>query len=204
MSRTDHGGTGVRQTVSAVTTLDGYFYLASGGAATMVTGRRSTHSSGATFDGTIVEGRVPTRRAEGAQERHNGVMNGRADLYLPLFVAGRDFADHVADQLGDYPGEPIVVDATGLRSGTSSFAAQLVQRVLVDGKASELTVVGAPDEFARLPARCRRPRRRRRPAHDRARTSPNRRDRLTPVADRNAEPKASFIASQARQLLGVA
>ena len=74
-------------------------------------------------------------------------MNSRADLYLPLFVAGRDFADHVADQLGDHPGEPIVVDATGLRSGTSSFAAQLVQRVLVDGKASDLTVVGAPDEF---------------------------------------------------------
>ena len=74
-------------------------------------------------------------------------MTNRADLYLPLFVAGRDFADHVADQLGDFPGQPIVVDATGLRSGTSSFAAQLVQRVLVDGKASALTVVGAPDEF---------------------------------------------------------
>ncbi len=74
-------------------------------------------------------------------------MNGRADLYLPLFVAGRDFADHVADQLGDRPGDPIVVDATGLQSGTSSFAAQLVQRVLIDGKASELTVVGAPHEF---------------------------------------------------------
>ncbi len=67
VSRTEHGGTGVRQTVSAVTSLDGYFYLASGGASAMVTGRRSTHSSGATFDGTIVEGRVPTRRAEGAR-----------------------------------------------------------------------------------------------------------------------------------------
>jgi hypothetical protein len=67
VSRTDHGGTGVRQTVSAVTSLDGYFYLASGGASTMITGRRSTHSSGAAFDGTIVEGRVPTRRAEGAR-----------------------------------------------------------------------------------------------------------------------------------------
>ncbi len=76
-------------------------------------------------------------------------MTGRADLYLPLFVAGRDFADHVADQLGDRPDERVVVDATGLQSGTSSFAAQLVQRVLVDGRSSELTVVGAPDEFAR-------------------------------------------------------
>ena len=76
-------------------------------------------------------------------------MTTRADLYLPLFVAGRDFADHVADQLGERPGEPIVVDASGLQSGTSSFAAQLVQRVLVDGAASELIVVGAPAEFDR-------------------------------------------------------
>jgi len=67
VSRTDHGGTGVRQTVAAVTRLDGYFYLASGDAATMVTGRRASHSSGAVFAGTIVEGRVPTRRAEGAR-----------------------------------------------------------------------------------------------------------------------------------------
>jgi hypothetical protein len=67
VSRTDHAGTGVRQTVQAVTRLDGYFYVASGDAATMVTGRRSSHSSGAAFAGTIVEGRVPTRRAEGAR-----------------------------------------------------------------------------------------------------------------------------------------
>ncbi len=76
-------------------------------------------------------------------------MTNRADLYLPLFVAGRDFADHVADQLGERAGDTIVVDATGVQSGTSSFAAQLVQRVLVDGRASDLTVVGAPEEFAR-------------------------------------------------------
>ena len=76
-------------------------------------------------------------------------MTNRADLYLPMFVAGRDFADHVADQLGDRPGQSVVVDATELRSGTSSFAAQLVQRILVDGKAGALSVVGAPDEFAR-------------------------------------------------------
>ena len=74
-------------------------------------------------------------------------MTNRADLYLPLFVSGRDFADHIVNQLGDYAGESIVVDGTKLRSGTSSFAAQFVQRILVDGKAARLTVVGAPQEF---------------------------------------------------------
>jgi hypothetical protein len=79
------------------------------------------------------------------QEVHS--MANRADLYLPLFVAGRDFADHVTDQLGTVADQAVIVDATGLRSGTSSFAAQFVHRILVDGKASELTVVGAPQEF---------------------------------------------------------
>ena len=74
-------------------------------------------------------------------------MANDADLHLPMYVAGRDFADDVVDQLGNLTGRSIVVDATGLASGTSSFAAQLVSRVLVEGKAGELIVVGAPDQF---------------------------------------------------------
>jgi hypothetical protein len=74
-------------------------------------------------------------------------MANEVDLYLPLFVAGRDFADDVVDRLGNLTGRSIVVDATGLASGTSSFAAQLVARVLVDGKAEELIIVGAPEQF---------------------------------------------------------
>ena len=70
-----------------------------------------------------------------------------AHLVLPLFVAGRDFAAQMADGLGDVAGRSIVVDATGLTSGTSSFAHELVIRLLVDGKADELVIVGAPDEF---------------------------------------------------------
>jgi hypothetical protein len=69
------------------------------------------------------------------------------DLILPMFVAGRDFAAEMADRLGDVAGRQVLVDATSLSSGTSSFAAELIARVLVDGKASELIVVGAPDEF---------------------------------------------------------
>ena len=65
VSRTPHGGTGVRETVAAVTMAGGYVYLASGGAATMVTSQRRVTSSGAPFAGTIVEGRVPTRRTRG-------------------------------------------------------------------------------------------------------------------------------------------
>lgn len=74
-------------------------------------------------------------------------MANGADLYLPMFVAGRDFADEMADQLGEVIGRSIVVDATMLASGTSSFAAELVRRVLLDGKASELIIVGAPEQF---------------------------------------------------------
>lgn len=74
-------------------------------------------------------------------------MTVPADLTLPLLVAGRDFANDMADHLGSVAGRSIVVDATGLSSGTSSFAAQLVQRVLVEGKADELILVGAPAEF---------------------------------------------------------
>jgi hypothetical protein len=70
-----------------------------------------------------------------------------ADLTLPLFVAGRDFATDMADRLGNVTDRSIVVDATGLSSGTSSFAAELVTRVLVDGKAAELIIVGAPHQF---------------------------------------------------------
>lgn len=74
-------------------------------------------------------------------------MAVEADVYLPMFVAGRDFADDIADRLGDVAGRSILVDATTLRSGTSSFAAQFVRRVLVDGKAAQLVVVGAPQQF---------------------------------------------------------
>jgi hypothetical protein len=70
-----------------------------------------------------------------------------ADLTLPLFVAGRDFAGDMADRLGIVTDRSIVVDATGLSSGTSSFAAELVHRILIDGKAAELILVGAPAQF---------------------------------------------------------
>lgn len=71
----------------------------------------------------------------------------QTDLSLPMFVAGRDFAADMADRLGDVTDRSVVVDATGLSSGTSSFAAELVTRILVDGKAAELIIVGAPEQF---------------------------------------------------------
>lgn len=74
-------------------------------------------------------------------------MTVTADVYLPMFVAGRDFADDIADRLGEVAGRTVLVDATTLRSGTSSFAAQFVRRILVEGKAAELLVVGAPQQF---------------------------------------------------------
>lgn len=69
-------------------------------------------------------------------------------LVLPRLVAGRDYADDMIDAHGDVSGADVVVDATGLRSGTASFAAQLVARLLNDGKASSMLLVGAPADFA--------------------------------------------------------
>jgi hypothetical protein len=62
VSRLGRRGTGLPETVNAVTRLGGYFYLASGVSAAMLTSARRTTSAGAGFSGTLVEGRVPTRR----------------------------------------------------------------------------------------------------------------------------------------------
>lgn len=70
-------------------------------------------------------------------------------LVLPALVAGRDLADEYVDQLGSFDGSEVVVDARELTSGTSSFAAQLVRRILVTGHAKKLVVVGAPSTFVR-------------------------------------------------------
>lgn len=66
---------------------------------------------------------------------------------LPQMVAGRDLADEVVDSLGALAGEVVFVDATGLVVGAPSFAAQLVERVLVAGGAARLTINGAPHDF---------------------------------------------------------
>ena len=72
VSRLGRRGTGLPQTIGAVTRLGGYFYLASGAAATMITPKRRVHSSGTDFRGTIVEGRVPTQRRQGTMGRDAG------------------------------------------------------------------------------------------------------------------------------------
>ena len=69
-------------------------------------------------------------------------------LTLPALVAGRDLADALVDKLEDVKSAPVLVDARGLESGTSSFAAQLVRRILLDKGAQRLILVGAPPSFA--------------------------------------------------------
>lgn len=68
-------------------------------------------------------------------------------LILPRLVAGRDFADDMADKLGSVEGDTVLVDGSGLLTGTGSFAAQLVSRLL-GGGAAQLVVSDAPDQFA--------------------------------------------------------
>jgi hypothetical protein len=69
-------------------------------------------------------------------------------LTLPALVAGRDLADALVDKLADATSRPVLVDASRLESGTSSFAAQLVGRLLLDRHADQLILLGAPPSFA--------------------------------------------------------
>ena len=72
-------------------------------------------------------------------------------LRLPALVAGRDLADEFVDTLRDVnevASGVVQVDARELVSGTASFAAQLVRRLIVDEKADSFVLVGAPVKFA--------------------------------------------------------
>lgn len=55
----------------------------------------------------------------------------------------------VATMLGEVAGEDVLVDCAELLSGSPSFAAGLVEAVLVDGRAASMTVANAPETFAR-------------------------------------------------------
>ena len=68
-------------------------------------------------------------------------------LQLPRLVAGRDYADDLVDSLRLEPGAEVVVDAGELLSGTPSFAAELVERVLVAGQAGSMMLLDAPADF---------------------------------------------------------
>ena len=68
-------------------------------------------------------------------------------LQLPRLVAGRDYADDLVDSLRLEPGAEVVVDAGELLSGTQSFAAELVERVLIGGHAGSMTLLDAPADF---------------------------------------------------------
>jgi hypothetical protein len=50
--------------------------------------------------------------------------------------------------LGTVLGQDIIVDATRLLSGTTSFAYQLIERLLAEEKANSVLLVGAPPDFA--------------------------------------------------------
>ncbi|MGI8667773.1 MAG: hypothetical protein ACR2N4_17390 [Jatrophihabitans sp.] len=75
------------------------------------------------------------------------IMNART-MQLPRLVAGRDFADDMVNTFGSVRDQDVIVDGTSLLSGTPSFAAELVQQLLVEGHARSLLLVGAPSDFA--------------------------------------------------------
>ncbi len=69
-------------------------------------------------------------------------------IELPSMVAGRAMADALVDALdGEIAGAQVDVDCRHLVSGSPSFAAQLVSRLLVDGHAAHVQVVAATTPF---------------------------------------------------------
>ena len=68
-------------------------------------------------------------------------------LVLPYLVAGRDLADAMLEPLEPLAGTRFVVDGRSLATGSVSFASQLVVRVLDQGGAGALVLVGGPQEF---------------------------------------------------------
>ncbi|ROP26514.1 hypothetical protein [Pseudokineococcus lusitanus] len=68
-------------------------------------------------------------------------------IELPSMVAGRALADALVDRLdGDLAGAVVVLDCRHLVTGSPSFAARVVARVL-GGGAAELRVDAAPAAF---------------------------------------------------------
>jgi hypothetical protein len=71
-------------------------------------------------------------------------------IVLPRLVGSRQAADAFVDQLPGVKEEAVAVICRDLLSGTASFADQLVKRLLVDGGADQLLLVGADAEFSQL------------------------------------------------------
>lgn len=69
-------------------------------------------------------------------------------LRPPGYVAGRDLAERMVALVHDYLQGEAFLDARGLISGFSSFAAGLVHAALVNGGAARLVLVEGPPEFS--------------------------------------------------------
>lgn len=70
-------------------------------------------------------------------------------IELPSMVAGRAMADVLVDRLeGDLAGARVLLDCRHLVSGSPSFAARLVARLLVTGDAAALQVTAPTAAFA--------------------------------------------------------
>lgn len=90
---------------------------------------------------------VPPRQNGGVRQQPGG-RSLVATIVLARLVAGSDIADSYVDLLGDFAGDIVVVDARETTSASPSFVAGLVRRVLADGGAARLVLVGAGADFA--------------------------------------------------------
>lgn len=72
------------------------------------------------------------------------------EIDLPRLVGSRSAASALVAAYGScIKGERVVVNCRDLRSATPSFVDELVKRVLVEGEAAELVVLGGDEDFLR-------------------------------------------------------
>jgi hypothetical protein len=68
-------------------------------------------------------------------------------IVLPRLVGSREAANEIVSRVGNVAGQAVILDCSGLVSGSVSFADELVHRLFDDKGIAKLEVVDADAEF---------------------------------------------------------
>lgn len=68
-------------------------------------------------------------------------------IVLPQLAGSREAANLLISRVGNVEGQSVVIDARDLISGSTSFADELVVRLVKDKRVAAIEVVGPDEEF---------------------------------------------------------